>query len=422
MRSDHGRRVNRFGHDLSQERPLMKRRHLVVCFMLCFLSTIAHGAEPSVKIGVLTDMGGPYGDLGGPGSVIAAEMAVRDFGNSVLGRPIVVVSADHQSKPDVAVSIARRWFDVEGVNVIVDLSSSPVALAVQWLAAQKKRLTLISTAAAEALTNEQCSAYGAHWTWDSYSAGKAIAAAMAVPDSTWFFVAVDTAGGSALQGGLMRFLEKAGAKIVGGVRHPLNVADMSSFLLQAQASRAKYVALANGGGDLISAIKQAREFGLPQGGQTLVATVLFQTDIKALGLESAQGLVSATGFVSDANPDAAEWSKRFLELHKRMPNDVQAGVYSAVLHYLKAVQAAGTDDADAVMAKMRETPVNDMFAKNGILRKDGRMVHDVYVVQAKKPAESKSEWDLVKVIRTIPGAEAFRPLSESKCPLVKASQ
>jgi len=197
---------------------------------------------------------------------------------------------------------------------------------------------------------------------------------------------------------------------------------MSSFLLQAQASGAKYVAFANGGGDLINAVKQAHEFGLTQSGQTLVATVLFMTDLKALGLEVAQGLVSATGFVSDANPEAAAWSRRFLELHKAMPNDVQAGVYSAVLHYLRAVEAAGTSDADAVMAKMREIPVNDMFAHNGVLRKDGRMVHDMYVVQAKKPAESKSEWDLAKVIRTIPGAEAFRPLSESRCPLVKASQ
>ena len=245
---------------------------------------------------------------------------------------------------------------------------------------------------------------------------------MGTPNSTWFFLTADYAGGRALQTALAPFLEAKGAKILGSVRHPLNTGDMSSFLMQAQASGAKYIALANAGTDLINTMKQAREFGLSQGGQTLVGIVLFLSDLKAMGLEEANGLVFGTGFVADSSPEAAAWSKRFFELRKVMPNDTHAGVYSAVLHYLKAVQAAGTRDASAVMAKMRELPVNDMFAKNGVLRKDGRMVHDMYLVQAKTPAESKAPWDLVKIVKTIPGSEAFRPLSESECPLVKASQ
>jgi branched-chain amino acid transport system substrate-binding protein len=381
----------------------------------------AQTAELPIKIGVLTEMSGAYADVGGAGSVVAAQMAVADFGGSVLGMPISVVSGDHQSKSDVAMAIARRWFDVEGVDVIVDLSNSAAALAVQGLGKELKRISIVSTAATDILTNQQCSPYGAHWTYDSYSVAKTLAAAMGTPDSTWFFLTADYAGGRALQTALAPFLEAKGVKILGGVRHPLNTSDMSSFLMQAQASGAKYIALANAGTDLINTMKQAREFGLSQAGQTLIGIVLFLSDLKAMGLEEANGLMFGTGFVADSSPEAAAWSKRFFELRKVMPNDTHAGVYSAVLHYLKAVQAAGTREASAVMAKMRELPVNDMFAKNGVLRKDGRMMHDMYLVQAKTPAESKGPWDLVKIVKTIPGSEAFRPLSESECPLVKAA-
>jgi branched-chain amino acid transport system substrate-binding protein len=393
-----------------------------VASMLSLSPLNAQNTNSPVKIGVLTDMSGPFADMSGHGSVIAAEMAVRDFGSSVLGRPVSIVSADYLLKPDIGVAIAGRWFDAEGVEMIVDLSSSNLALAVQGVAREKKHISITSTAATDVLTNQQCSPFGAHWTYDSYSIGKILGSTLGTPGSTWFFVTADNAGGSALQNALTPFLQANGAKVLGSVRYPVNTADMTSFLLQAQASGAKFIAMAGGGADLINAVKQAREFGLSQSGQTLVGTALFLSDLKAIGLETANGLVFQTGFVAASNPEAAEWSQRFFELHKAMPNDVQAGVYSAVLHYLKAVQAAGTLDATTIMAKMRELPVNDMFAKNGVLRKDGRMVHDMYLVQAKTPAESKGPWDLIKIVKTIPGSEAFRPLSESDCPLVKASQ
>jgi branched-chain amino acid transport system substrate-binding protein len=390
---------------------------LGLAWMLGLSPLNAQGANPAVKIGVLTDMSGPFADISGRGSVIAAEMAVRDFGGSALGSPISVISADYVLKPDVGMAIAGRWFDAEGVDAIVDLPSSNLALAVQALAREKNRISITSTAATDVLTNQQCSPNGAHWTYDSYSIGKTLGSTMGAAGSTWFFLTADNAGGSALQNTITPFLLANGAKVLGSVRYPVNTADMSSFLLQAQASGAKFVAVAGAGSDLINATKQAREFGLTQSGQTLVGTALFMSDLKAMGLDAANGLVFGTGFVVNSSPEAAEWSKRFFELHKAMPNDVQAGVYSAVLHYLKAVQAAGTREASIVMAKMRELPVNDMFTRNGVLRKDGRMFHDMYLVQAKTPAESKGPWDLI--LKTIPGAEAFRPLSESECPLAK---
>ncbi len=372
-----------------------------------------------MKIGVLTDLGGPYSDASGRGSVIAAEMAVRDFGGTVLGRPVTIISADHQGKPDVAVATARRWYDAEGVDVIADLAGSPIALAVQAVAAEKKRISLTSTAAADPLTNARCSPYGAHWTFDSYSLVKTLAAGFATPGSTWFILATDNDGGRAMARSIATILNKAGARIVGQTYHPLGTADMSSFLLQAQASGAKYIALGNGGADLVNAVKQAGEFGLTSHGQTVVAFATHLTDLKAMGLATAKGLVFPMGFVSEQSAEAAEWSRRFFGLHGTMPNDSQAGVYSAVLHYLRAVKAAGTDDADAVMAKMREMPIDDMFARGGVLRKDGRMVHDMYLVQAKRPDESTGPWDLVRILKTVPGAEAFRPLSESECPLAR---
>jgi branched-chain amino acid transport system substrate-binding protein len=397
--------------------------HLCAALALSLLGEMrfapAEAADRPITIGVLTDMSGAYSDVSGTGSVLAAKMAIDDFGGTVLGKPIRLLSADHQNKPDLGVSIAREWFDNQDVDMIVDLPNSGIALAVQNVAREKNRISIISAAATDVATNQQCSPTGAHWTFDSYSAGKVLATALAKPGSTWFFLTVDYVGGISLQNSAKPFIETAGGKVVGSVRHPLNSPDMSSFLLQAQSSGAQYIAFANSGNDLINGMKQAGEFGLSSHGQQMVGIVVFMTDLKAIGLKAADGLVFTTGFSADASPEAAAWAKRFLAGHNAMPNDSQAGVYSATLHYLEAVQAVGTNEASAVMAKMREMPVNDMFAKNGVLRKDGRMVHDMYLVQAKKPNESTGPWDLSKLVKTIPGEQAFRPLSESLCPLVK---
>ena len=418
---------------IADMQPLLKRGHAngwvalgVAAFVAVslpgFSKARAEGGNGSVKIGVLTSMGGYDADIGGRGSVVAAEMAIADFGGTVLGKKIEFVSADHQSKPDIAFTIARKWFDTEDVDAIMGLSTSPVAIGVQKLAAQKKRITINTTASTDALTNQECTPYGAHWTYDGYSSSKIVAASLAEANSTWYFLTVDNVGGHGLERTLSKFLKEKGARIVGGVRHPLDTADMSSFLLQAQSSGAKYIAMANAGYDLINTIKQAHEFGLTKGSRTFVAIVLFLSDLKALGLEAADALLFGTAFYAEGRPESAQWAKRFFERQKVMPNDVHAGMYSAVSHYLKAVQAAGTDDADAVMAKMRELPVNDIFATNGVLRPDGRMVHDMYVVRAKHPSQSKGPWDLIELVRKVPGDEAFRPLSESGCPLVKAPQ
>ncbi len=374
------------------------------------LTASAQVATEPIKIGVLTDLSGPFADIGGRGSVVAAEMAVHDFGGSVLGQPIGVVSADPQLKPDNAGAIARRWFDREGVSLIVDLPSSPVALAVQAIAGEKKRVSITSSAATDVLTNQQCSAYGAHWTYDSYAVGKTVAASLASPGSTWFFITADNSGGEALQNSLTPFLQARGAKVLGSVRFAQHTAEMSPFLIDAQASGAQFIAFAGAGADLINTIKQAREFGLSQRGQRIVGTAVFVSDLRAIGLDEAGGLLFPAAWVTDASSEAEEWSKRFFAQQNAMPNAVQAGVYSAVLHYLKAVRAAGTDQADAVMTKMREMPIEDMFTKHGVLRKDGLMVHDMYLVQAKKPSESTGPWDLVRVVRTVPGVRGVPAL------------
>ncbi len=383
----------------------------------------AQADAPGATIGILTDLSGTYSDVAGRGSVIAAQMAIDDFGGTVLGKPIRLLSSDHQSKSDVASSIARKWFDTEEVDMVADLPVSAVALAVQNLAREKGKISIITTGSPELATGAQCSPTGAHWVYDTYSAGKTLALALAKePGRKWYFVILDSVAGEFLQKATLRFIEPRGAQVVGTVRHPLNTSDFSAFLLKAQGSGANYIAFGNAGTDLINVIKQASEFGITGGDQKLVAIVAFLSDIKAIGIELAQGMVYATGFFPDQSPEARAWSDRFFKLRGAMPNDGQAGVYSAVLHYLKAVQAAGTKDSAAVMKKMNEMPVNDMFTRNGILRKDGRMVHDTYLVQVKSPKESKGEWDLVKLIATIPGEDAFRPLSESDCPLVKGGQ
>lgn len=400
----------------------MITKTLLAASMAAFVtsSALAQSADGAVKIGVLTDMSGTYSDVSGKGSQVAAQMAIEDFGGSVLGKPISLVAADHQQKPDVASAIARGWFDTDNVDVIVDLSNSAVALAVQGIAKDKKKITIISSGGPELATGAQCSPTGIHWAYDTYSAGKTLALALTKkPGDKWFFVVMDNIAGEYLQKATERFITPLGAKVTGSIKHPINTADMSSFLLKAQGSGANYIAFGNAGSDLVTAVKQAHEFGLDAAGQKLVGIVTFLTDIKAIGLDIAQGMMFATSFFPDQTPEAKTWSERFLKRHGAMPNDGQAGVYSGVSHYLKAVQAAGTDEPLAVMAKMREMPVNDMFAKNGTLRPDGRMVHDTFLVQVKKPAESKGPWDLVKLVEVIPGEKAFRPLSESDCPLIK---
>lgn len=372
-----------------------------------------------VKIGVLNDMSSIYADSTGPGSLVAAEMAVKDFGGTVAGKPIEVVSGDHQNKPDIGASIARRWFDQDGVDVIVDVPTSSVALAVQQIARDKNRVLLISGGGSSDLTGPACSPVGIHWTYDTYALSHVAAQAMVKRGGdTWAFITADYAFGQALQRDAAAEVKKMGGTVLGDVRAPLGGSDFSSFLLQVQATKAKVIGLANAGADTQNVIKQAGEFGLVAGGQKLVALLINIDDVHSLGAEAAQGLLLATPFYWDMNDETRAFSKRFYESRKMMPTMHQAGVYSAVSHYLKAIQAAGTDEAKAVVAKMKATPIHDFFAQDGYIREDGRMVHEMYLMQVKTPAESKGEWDLYKQLAKIPGDEAFRPMSEGGCPFV----
>jgi branched-chain amino acid transport system substrate-binding protein len=378
------------------------------------------GNNDHVRIGVLTDMAGAFSDISGPGAVEALKMAVEDFGGKSLGRPIDVLVADHQNKPDIGASIAREWFDREGVVMIQDLMNSSVALAVMNLAVANDRVAIVNGASSSSITNEKCTPNSIHYTWDTYALAKSTAqATVRRGGDTWFFVTVDYAYGRALAADTAEFVKAAGGKVLGEVRHPLNTSDFSSFLLQAQASGSKIVGLANGGTDTINAIKTAREFGFGKSGQQLAALALNLNDTVGLGLDAAQGLLLTEAFYWDMNDETRAWSQRFFERVKKMPTSTQAGDYSSTMHYLKAVQAAGTTEANAVMAKMRDLPIRDFFAQNGKIRVDGRMVHDMYLMQVKAPAESQGPWDLYKLLATIPGDEAFRPLSDSACPLVK---
>lgn len=398
-------------------------RNFAVAFVLAFTLPAGARAQVSdnvVKIGVLNDMAGPYADFAGPGTVDAVRLAVEDFGGTVLGKPIEVVVADHQNKPDVGTAIARHWFDVDHVDMVIDMPNSAVALAVQQVAREEHRVSINLSAASTELTGKQCSSTGMHWVSDSYanSHGTTLAV-MKQGGDTWFFITVDYEGGYANEREAQKVLDANGGKLLGHVRHPLNAADFSSFLVQAQNSGAKVVALANGGADTVNAIKQAAEFGLTSHGQKLVGMFVNITDIHALGLPAAQGLILTEGWYWDRDEESRAFAKRFMARHKAMPTQYQAGAYSAVTHYLKAIKAVGTDQAEAVVAKMRELPVNDMFTKGGVLRQDGRMVHDMYLMQVKRPAESKSDWDLYNVLAVVPGQEAFRSLAESACPAVR---
>ena len=378
----------------------------------------AQVSDGVVKIGVLTDMTGAYSDLAGPGSVTAAQMAAEDFGGKVLGKPVVIISADHQNKADVASSTARRWFDEQQVDAIADLVSSSTALAVMPVAAEKKRITLLSGPGSTPIAGEKCTAYNVHYTYNTYAMAAGTGRAVVQQGgNTWFFITADYVFGKSLEADTTKVVEGAGGKVLGDVKAPFPTTDFSSYLLQAQASGAKIVGLANAGADTINAIKQANEFGLTKK-QSLAGLLVFLSDVHSLGLATAKGMYLTTAFYWDRDDASRAWSKRFFERTKRMPTMVQAGVYSEVTHYLEAVKAAGTDDADKVMAKMREMPVNDFFAKNGRIGADGLHRHDMYLVQVKSPEESKYPWDYYKIIRTIPAAEAFEP-PDTSCPLVK---
>ena len=377
-------------------------------------------SDDVVRIGVLNDQTGTYADFGGLTSADAARMAVEDFGADAKGIKVEIISADHQNKADVASALARRWFDVDGVDAIADLTNSAVAIAVNLIGKEEGKITLMTGPATTRLTNEDCSPTGFHWVFDTYS--QSVGTAKSILDQgkdSWFLLTADYAFGHQMAAELTRVVEAGGGKIVGNVNHPLGTADFSSFLVQAQSSGAQIVALANAGTDTINGIKQAGEFGIAQGGQNLAGLVIVISDIHALGLETAQGLLATTAFYWDRDDASREWSKRFQERTGRMPGMVQAGTYSSVLHYLRAIEAAGTDDGPTVAAKMKETPVNDFFATNGEVRADGRLVKEMYLVEVKTPDASTGEWDYYRVLNTIPAADAAQPLEQSACPHVK---
>jgi branched-chain amino acid transport system substrate-binding protein len=400
---------------------ILSRRILLRLSMAGFaVAANAQASADAVKIAVLNDQSGVYADFGGPGAVVAARLAVEDQQGRVLGRPIEVLIGDHQSKPDIGVAIARQWFDADDVTMVIGFDNSSVALAVEQLAAQKNRIAIAGAVATTDFTGKACTPNEAAWVYDSYALTTSLASALVRQgQDTWFFVTVDYAFGNSMQAAATSAVVASGGKVLGSVRHPLNNADFSAYLLQAQASGAKVIALANAGGDMINATKQAKEFGLTGHGQTVVALLAFITDIHSVGLEAAQGLKFVTTFYWDRDDESRAWSQRFFERHKSMPTMGQAGVYSAVRHYLRAVAAAGTVEAGPVMAKMRELRVDDFFARNGYIRADGRLVHDMYFVQVKTPAESKGPWDYYKVLETIPGEKAFRPLEQGGCPLAR---
>jgi branched-chain amino acid transport system substrate-binding protein len=391
-----------------------------VCLAASLVASTAHAqiSDDVVRIGVLNDQSGLYADLGGPGTVVAARMAVEDAGGSVLGKPVEIVFADHQNKSDVGAAIARQWFEVGKVDMVIGFDNSAVALAVEQLAAEHDRIAIAGAVGSTAFTGKSCTPTEASWIYDSYALTTSLARSIVAEGrDTWFFITVDYTFGHSLEADATSAVQAAGGKVLGSVRHPLNTADFGSYLLQAQASGAKVVAFANGGGDMVNAIKQANEFGLTKN-QTMVTLLVFLSDVHSMQLQAAQGLKFVTGFYWDRDDETRAWSKRFFERQGKMPTMVQASAYSAIRHYLAAIASAGTDEAKAVMAKMRETPVNDFYVKNGHLRPDGRLVHDMYFAQVKTPAESSKPWDYYKILATIPGDQAFRPLAEGGCPLV----
>jgi branched-chain amino acid transport system substrate-binding protein len=377
-------------------------------------------SDDTVKIGVLTDMSGVYADFGGAGAVEAARMAVQDHGGKVLGKSIEIISADHQNKADVAASKAREWFDTQGVDLITESLNSAVAIAVSKVATEKKKVQMVTGAATTRLTNEDCGPFTIHYVYDTYSLAQGTGAAVVkAGGDTWFFLTADYAFGHSLEKDTGDVVKAAGGKVLGAVRHPLSASDFSSFLLQAQSSGAKVVGLANAGADTVNSIKAAFDFGLTPK-QQLAGLLTLVTDVHGLGIEQAQGLYTTEAWYWDQNDESRAFAKRFFEKIKKMPNSNQAGVYSAVRSYLKAVEAAKTDDGEAVVKQLKSMPINDVFVKNGKIRQDGLHVHDMYLFQVKAPKDSKYPWDYYKQISVVPGDQAFQPLSASRCPLMKS--
>ena len=401
----------------------MATRLLTALLALFLLTTTAEAqiSDGVIKIGVLNDQSGTYADLAGPGSVVAARMAVEDFGAARKGMKVEILAADHQNKPDVGSQIARQWYDVDKVDVIMDVPTSSVVLAVNQIAREKNKALIVSTGATSDLTGKACSPNAIHWTYDTWALANGTGSAIVkTGGDTWFFLTADYAFGHALERDTEAVVVKNGGKVLGKVRHPFPTADFSSFLLQAQASKAKIIGLANAGADTTNAIKQGAEFGIVKGGQQFAGLLVFLTDVHALGLEKAQGLLLTEAFYWDLNDQTRAWSRRFAERHKgAMPTMAQAGVYSAVLHYLKAVEALKSDDGPRVIAKMKEMPTDDPVFGKGMVRADGRHIHPMYLFEVKKPSESKGPWDYYKLRSTIPADQAFRPMDQGDCPLVK---
>jgi branched-chain amino acid transport system substrate-binding protein len=397
------------------------KRSIALSAALLLASQVGAGAAETIKIGVLNDQSGVFADNGGTGSVAAAKLAAEDFGGELLGQKIEVISADHQNKPDIASSTARKWFDTEGVDMIADGAASSAGFAILEVARQKNRIFVISGPGSSDFTGKACAATSFHFNYDTYALSKLTSEAVTkAGGSTWYFISADYAFGHALQRDATKFIEAAGGKVIGSAAHPLGTADMASFLLQAQGSKAKVVGLATSGADVQTAIKQAGEFGIVEGGQQLAGLLVFITDVNALGLKATQGLQVTTSFYWDLNDETRAWAKRyFAATNNKVPSMVQAGVYSGVHHYLAAVKAAGTKDPTIVAQKMHEMKVNDMYNKDVTIRPDGRVLHTMYLVQVKKPEESKYKFDYYKVVTTSPGDQAFRPMSEGNCPLIK---
>ncbi len=398
----------------------------ILVLIAALAALVAPGAHAQVsdgviKIGVMNDQSGTYADLAGPGSAVAARMAAEDFGAARKGLKVEFLVADHQNKPDVGSQIARQWYDVDKVDLIIDVPTSSVVLAVNQIAREKNKAFIVSTGATSDLTGKACSPTAIHWTYDTWALANGTGAAIVkTGGDTWFFLTADYAFGHALERDTEAVVLKNGGKVLGKVRHPFPSSDFSSFLLQAQASKAKIIGLANAGADTTNAIKQGAEFGIVKGGQQFAGLLVFLTDVHALGLEKAQGLILTEAFYWDLNDQTRAWSKRFAERHRgAMPTMVQAGVYSAVLHYLKAVEALKSDDGPKVIARMKETPTDDPLFGKGTIRADGRKIHPMYLFEVKKPADSKGPWDYYKLRATIPAEQAFRPLDQGDCPLVK---
>ena len=373
----------------------------------------------TVKLGVLADMSGLYSDLSGIGSVVATQMAAEDFGGTVLGKKIEVVSADHQNKPDIGSNIAREWIDQQGVDAIVDVPVSSIAFAVQQIAKERNRVLLISSSGSSDLTGKSCSPTSVHWTYDTYALAETAGKAMIQQGGdSWFFITADYAFGHALERDTAAIVKANGGTVVGAVRHPQDTADLSSFLFQAQTSKAKVIGLANAGGDTINSIKQANEFGIIRGGQKMIGLLTYISDVHGMGLQYAKGLILASAFYWDLTDETRAWTRRFMERSKKIPTMANAGAYGATLHYLKAIKEAGTDEAQAVVRKMKEIPVNDFFTKGGSVREDGRVIRSMYLFQVKSPEESKYPYDYYKLLNTVPGEQAFRPLAEGGCPMI----